>query len=149
MTRGICHAKLADLPCKRATFALPLARMARASHELAATSKSLTIKELEMARHRSRHRWSGQKWDFLRSYWIQIREKALGVAHGITVGCPHPGDYALLTACHSVYIPTRHRLTPHTRLMLLAARSFARSSFPHEVAAWSFSRLLVARFRRV
>jgi len=23
--------------------------------------------EFAMARHRSRHRWSGQKWDFLRS----------------------------------------------------------------------------------
>jgi hypothetical protein len=42
-----------------------------------------------------------------------------------------PTRRAIRTAdcLHSFYIPTRHRLTPRTRLMLLAARGFARSSF--------------------
>jgi hypothetical protein len=82
-----CYAKGPDLPCKKVAFAL----VPRASGELAATRTSLTLKELEMARHRSRHSWSGQKWYFLPSYWLPMREKALGVAKptpaGRGIGC--------------------------------------------------------------
>ena len=39
-----------------------------------------------MARHGSRHKWSGQKWDFLRAYSIPAREKALGVAKRTPAG---------------------------------------------------------------
>jgi hypothetical protein len=72
-------------------FKYDVARLDPSLAQAFRTCKPLPISELHMARHGSRHRWSGQKWDFLRSYSIPVREKALGVAKrtpaGRWIGC--------------------------------------------------------------